>query len=57
MRSILMGILMLGFMGSLYGCGTIQGIGEDIGTVGSWITNSSEHVEESIKKNPPGSGE
>ncbi|HLF18759.1 MAG TPA: entericidin EcnA/B family protein [Candidatus Omnitrophota bacterium] len=56
MRKVILGVLTLALMGSLYGCNTIKGIGDDVKTVGGWISSGSEHVEESIKKNPPGSG-
>jgi predicted small secreted protein len=48
----LMGLLL---MASFYGCNTVQGLGEDLTAVGGWISRGSEHVEESIKNNPPGS--
>ena len=48
----LIGVLLLA---SFYGCNTMQGLGEDLTAVGGWITRGSEHVEESIGNNPPGS--
>jgi len=55
MRRIILSVLVFAFVVSLAGCSTIKGIGDDIKTLGGWITSGSEHVEESIKKNPPGS--
>ena len=40
----------------LCGCNTVKGVGEDIKTVGGLISGSAQHVENSIQKNPPGSG-
>lgn len=40
---------------TLYGCGTIRGIGEDIKSIGGVISSGSDHIKESIKNNPPGS--
>ncbi len=40
---------------SLTGCGTIKGVGEDLTTVGGWISQSSDHVKHQMKENPPGS--
>jgi len=27
-------------------CSTIRGVGEDLGTVGGWVTSGSDHVKE-----------
>jgi len=56
MKRIILGFLTLALTAPVAGCNTIKGIGEDVKTVGGWISSGSEHVEESIKKNPPGSG-
>jgi predicted small secreted protein len=56
MNKLILSAVTLMVVVSFYGCGTIKGIGNDVGTVGGWISNGSEHVEESIKNNPPGSG-
>jgi predicted small secreted protein len=37
---LLCGLLLL----SAVGCGTVKGIGEDISTVGKWLTRSSNTV-------------
>jgi len=55
MKRIILGVVMLMCILSLSGCGTIKGVGEDVRTLGGWISSGSDHVEESIKKNPPGS--
>ena len=55
MKRTILGIITLVAVVCLYGCSTIRGIGNDVSTIGGWITNGSEHVEESIKNNPPGS--
>lgn len=55
MRRMILSVVAVAFIASLAGCNTIKGIGEDVKTVGGWISSGSEHVEESIKKNPPGS--
>jgi len=36
----LSGLLIL----AIAGCGTIKGIGEDIGTVGRWLSRGSDNV-------------
>ncbi len=56
MNRIILGIVALTMVASFYGCSTISGLGDDLQTVGGWITKGSEHVEESVKNNPPGSG-
>ncbi len=56
MKKVFLGIIVLTAVISFYGCSTIKGLGEDVSTIGGWIVNGSEHVEESVKKNPPGSG-
>ncbi|MCK5082969.1 MAG: hypothetical protein KAR31_08705 [Candidatus Omnitrophica bacterium] len=56
MNKLILSVVMLAAMVSFYGCNTIKGLGNDVTTIGGWITNGSEHVEESIKNNPPGSG-
>ena len=55
MEKYLRSLLVLMCVATFYGCNTIKGIGDDVKTVGGWISSGSEHVEESIKKNPPGS--
>ena len=55
MKKTILGVITLMALVSLYGCNTMKGIGRDVATIGGWITDGSEHVEESIKKNPPGS--
>lgn len=55
MRRTILGVMTLLAVVSLYGCNTMKGLGKDLSVVGGWITNGSEHVEESIGKNPPGS--
>ena len=56
MNKIVLSVIALAAIVSFYGCSTIKGLGDDIKTVGGWISNGSQHVEESIKNNPPGSG-
>jgi len=55
MKKMILGITAIMFVGTLCGCGTIRGIGEDIGSVGGVISSGSDHVKESVKNNPPGS--
>ncbi len=31
-------------MSAIAGCGTIKGLGDDISTVGKWLTRSSDNV-------------
>lgn len=38
--AILCGLLIL----TAVGCGTVKGVGEDIATVGKWLTRSSDSV-------------
>ncbi|MCK5180135.1 MAG: entericidin EcnA/B family protein [Candidatus Omnitrophica bacterium] len=56
MNKLILGVVMLAAVVLLSGCNMIRGIGNDVTTIGGWITSGSEHVEESIKNNPPGSG-
>ena len=56
MKKIILIAMTLAFAVSLYGCNTMKGIGNDLTAVGGWITSGSEHVEESVGTNPPGSG-
>ncbi|MCD4779922.1 MAG: entericidin EcnA/B family protein [Candidatus Omnitrophica bacterium] len=35
----------------LSGCSTIKGMGEDIRSIGGWISNGSDHVRENVGKN------
>jgi predicted small secreted protein len=56
MNKLILSAVTLMMVVSFYGCSTIKGLGDDIKTVGGWVSNGSEHVEESIKNNPPGSG-
>ncbi len=56
MNKAILTIVVLAAIVSLYGCNTMKGIGNDLTAVGGWITSGSEHVEESVGKNPPGSG-
>ena len=56
MNKIIFKFVILTAIVSFYGCNTMKGIGNDVQAVGGWITGGSEHVEESIKNNPPGSG-
>ncbi len=55
-KRIILSIVVTVFVGSFYGCGTIKGLGEDVGAIGGWMSGSSDHVKESVKQNPPGSG-
>ena len=55
MNKIILSITVVACGLTLYGCGTISGIGNDIKSVGDIIANSSDHVRESVKNNPPGS--
>jgi len=55
MRKIILSIFILVFAGSLVGCSTIKGVGDDVKTVGNWISNGAQHVEQNMKKEPSGS--
>ena len=46
MRKILLAALCLSLMAVSINCGTIKGIGEDLGTVGGWVTKGSDNVRE-----------
>jgi len=48
-----MAVMLCGL--TLFGCGTISGIGKDIKSVGGVISSGSDHIKESVKNNPPGS--
>lgn len=56
MNKTILTIVALAAIVSFYGCNTMKGIGNDLTAVGGWITSGSEHIEESVGKNPPGSG-
>ncbi len=55
MKKAILGLFACAFLISLAGCSTVKGLGEDVSTVGGWITKGSEHVEESVQNNPQGS--
>jgi len=55
MNKIILRITVIIYSLTLYGCGTIKGIGNDITFIGEAISNSSDHVRESVANNPPGS--
>lgn len=56
MKRMVLSVVALTMIVSLYGCNTMKGVGNDLSAVGGWITRGSEHVEENVGKNPPGSG-
>ncbi|MCK5214310.1 MAG: hypothetical protein KAR05_03040 [Candidatus Omnitrophica bacterium] len=41
-------IFLIALLFCLTGCGTIKGLGEDISTVGGWLSRGSDHVQENI---------
>ena len=43
---VLFGLVLI----TVVGCGTIKGMGEDISTVGHWLTKGSDSVKESTTK-------
>ena len=55
MKKLALSIAVLVCGTTLYGCGTISGIGKGLQSVGDVILKGSDHVKESIKNNPPGS--
>ena len=55
MKTFYSSIAILALAVSALGCHTIKGVGDDVSTVGGWISGGSDHVKESIKNNPPGS--
>lgn len=44
-RALLAGICVFLMIASV-GCSTIRGMGEDLGTVGGWVTKGSDNVRE-----------
>jgi len=44
-RTLLAGICLVLMIGSI-GCGTIKGVGEDLGAIGGWVTKGSDSVRE-----------
>ena len=50
------GLLVLCGMFTLtgLGCGTIKGVGEDIGTVGGWFVKGSDSVKDNMDKGKGG---
>ncbi len=44
-RVLLAGICVFLMVASI-GCGTIKGVGEDLGTIGGWVTKGSDNVRE-----------
>ena len=42
-RTLLAGICVFLIVASV-GCSTIKGVGEDLGTVGGWVTRGSDNV-------------
>jgi len=50
MRKALLIIIGLCFVGSLAGCNTIKGIGQDLSAVGGIISSGSDKVQDNYKK-------
>jgi len=50
MKKSLSIILLLMFVATVTGCGTIRGVGEDIRGVGNWLTKGSDNVREGLAK-------
>ena len=46
MKKFILFSFLAGYVVSLSGCGTIKGVGEDIGAVGHWLTHGSDNVKE-----------
>ncbi len=46
MRKVLLSVLCVVFIITVSGCGTIKGLGEDISTIGRWLTKGSTSVKE-----------
>jgi len=44
-RALLAGVCIFLMVASI-GCSTIKGIGEDLGTIGGWVTSGSDSVRE-----------
>ena len=44
-RALLAGICVFLMVASI-GCSTIRGVGEDLGTIGGWVTKGSDNVRE-----------
>jgi predicted small secreted protein len=50
MKEFLLMVMCIFFMSTLFGCGTIRGLGEDLSGIGKAISRSSDHVKDSVKK-------
>ncbi len=48
MKRVVLTVLAAALVFSALGCGTIKGFGEDVQTVGRWVTKGSQEVEESV---------
>lgn len=48
MKKLSVLFVLVAFVG-LTGCSTMKGLGDDIGTVGDWITKGSQKVEQAGK--------
>lgn len=46
MKKLLLAGICLALMFASVACSTIRGIGEDLGTVGGWVTKGSDNVRE-----------
>lgn len=44
-KALLAGICLVLMVASI-GCSTIKGVGEDLSTVGGWVTRGSDNVKE-----------
>ena len=44
-KMLLAGICLMLMVASV-GCGTIKGVGEDLSTIGGWVTKGSDNVRE-----------
>jgi len=55
MKKVILMLSVLGCVVIISGCSTFKGIGEDITSLGGFISGGSDHYKEAVKANPPGS--
>jgi len=44
-KTLLLGVCLL-LVAAITGCGTVKGLGEDVSTVGGWLTKGSDRAQE-----------
>lgn len=46
MKKLILLVVSVILMAAVTGCGTVKGMGEDLGAVGGWLTKGSQQAQE-----------